>query len=98
MAQDFPNKNVMVVGICMKPFEKTLINTIIQKTKISYMNCIDENNKIADIYRVTMLPTTYIIDYNGFIRYQAVAYKKENIDTFKTIISQLINEQNAKKQ
>ena len=98
IGQYFHDKDGMVIGICSKTFEVTLLKSIIEKNKISYRNCIDVNNKITNIYDVNMLPTTFIIDYNGFVRYKTVGYKSENAENYKKIILQLINERDKKKQ
>ncbi|MGD9202458.1 MAG: TlpA disulfide reductase family protein [Chitinispirillia bacterium] len=94
----FKYGNGMVVGILCRPFEETLIRSIVENNKISYRNCIDVNDKIAQIYGVNKLPTTFIIDYDGYIRYKTAGYMRENSENYKKIISQLINERDNKKK
>lgn len=52
----------------------------------------DPKGKVANQYKIEAIPTTYILDKNGVIRYSHLGFMESEKDKYKTEIETLINE------
>jgi|GEM_PF-392792 len=59
---------------------------------LSYPILFDNNQNVSGLYRVKAMPSSFLIDRDGFIRYQHMGYKKKFIDIYVTEIRELIKE------
>ncbi len=60
--------------------------------KLSYPVLFDNNHDISSLYRVKAMPSTYIVDRAGVIRYHHLGFKQNFIDLYETEIKELLKE------
>jgi len=97
LADAFARENVRVVGICDDPGEAGYVESLLKGIKVTYTTLIDEKQRVRGLYRVTGLPTTFIIDYKGMVRYSSVGYADGDIEKDHSIIELLVYERDTKK-
>jgi thioredoxin-related protein len=64
------SKGVVVFGVSGDQGDKrvTVVKNYVEKTGITYINVVDNNNiALGEAYRITAIPTTFIIDKTGKI-------------------------------
>ena len=60
------------------------------KNGYTYQLISDENHLIADKYDVSTYPTLYIIDQNGFVKYNEKGYNKNGYEHWSKIIDKIL--------
>ena len=85
--QEFPELNqlylnlksrgVSVVGVSISPSKEAILN-FLEKHKVDFSICIDEHEEFADKFKVSVLPTTLLMDtkYNVLYKYQGFSRKE----------------------
>ena len=91
--EEYRNQNVEFLGISIDEQGKSVVEPFVEKYKVSYPITIDDGS-IMDKYGPLMgVPTTYIIDQEGNLRYFATgALTKEEI---RPRLKKLLNEANS---
>lgn len=67
LQQRYPN--FVMVGVNTEEDEQ-IVSTFVQKMGLTYLMLLDKNAKVAANFRVMMLPSTFVIDERGMIRYR----------------------------
>ena len=63
----------------------------IRPLNLSYPILYDDNLDINSLYRVKAMPSTYLVDRTGIIRYQHLGFKKSFINLYEAEIKELLD-------
>jgi len=86
----YRNDGFEVIGISIDPSEKN-IAAFLQKVPLSFIIALDKKNEGSDTYRVSSLPTGFIIGRDGIIRRKYSGYDKESFTQIEHELSELLN-------
>lgn len=81
-----------VIGICVDAPGSTLTR-FLQKFSLTFPILTDPTGKTADAYRLTELPTSFIIGRDGVVRYLHKGYRKESLPVYRKEIDELLKKQ-----
>ncbi|MEM9101033.1 MAG: TlpA disulfide reductase family protein [Pseudomonadota bacterium] len=80
-----------VMGVMMNKEPRKAVN-FVKKLELGYFNMLDVEHATARIYDVEKLPTTFILDRDGMIRYKHIDFKSAYKDIYENEIRQLLKE------
>ncbi|MDZ7715155.1 MAG: TlpA disulfide reductase family protein [Balneolaceae bacterium] len=70
---EYKDKGLTILGVSVDEQGKSVVQPFIEKYNVTYPMVIDKDNTIMDKYGPTMgIPTSYIIDKEGNLRYFAL--------------------------
>jgi peroxiredoxin len=69
------------------------ISTFLKKVPLSVHIMIDERNEVSDAYRVTSLPTGFIIDRDGVVKYRHKGFERGFLPVYEKEITELLKQQ-----
>ncbi|MDA8432858.1 MAG: TlpA disulfide reductase family protein [Nitrospiraceae bacterium] len=72
----YRDAGLLVIGISEDASE-TAVRKVARKSGLSYLMLIDKGGKVADAFRVSGLPTTFIVDRAGIVRYRHAGFAGE---------------------
>lgn len=78
-------KNVVVIGMDYLDRNNIDLNEYKKKNKLSYEMVLN-SERIAEAYKVRVLPTVYVIDKSGKIIYSALGYNEKEEELLMSII------------
>lgn len=91
--QKFKNDKFTVVAINQMEDIDTVFSFAGQLTlDPTFTVLFDKDSKISRRYKVNGLPTTYLIDKKGFIRYRAIGGREFDHPEIEKIVKQLLDE------
>ena len=91
--QKFKNKGFTVLAVNQMEDGDTVFSFTGQLSlDPTFTVLFDKTSKVSRRYRVNGLPTTYLIDKKGMIRYRAIGGRKFNHPNIEKIIQQLLVE------
>ena len=62
----YQNQNILIVGIALSD-TKTNIDKFLEEVNVTYPIAIDDQHEIGDLFQITSLPTTIIINSEGIV-------------------------------
>jgi len=65
---------------------------IVKEVKLKFPVLFDTKNKVSELYQVSAMPSTVIIDRNGNMRYVHKGYKPGDMSAYKKWVKKLIRE------
>jgi len=77
LRNDYPENKLEIIGINRDLSFKGLQNTVTNKN-IKWRNIWDENDAITNLFGVTAIPTTILINKEGIIIYRGTGITSEN--------------------
>jgi peroxiredoxin len=80
-----------ILGVNVEEDNKEALH-IVKNDKISFPILFDTENKVSELYKVSGMPTTIIVDRSGNMRFLHRAYKPGDIDKYKKWVKKLIRE------
>jgi peroxiredoxin len=78
-----------VIGIGLDASEAA-VTKFLQKTPLSFSILLDKKGKSADAYRVSGLPSSFIVGRDGTIRYRHLGFEKEFVTMYEREIEELL--------
>jgi peroxiredoxin len=81
-----------VIGIGLDASEAA-VTKFLQKTPLSFSILLDKKGKLADAYRVSGLPSSFIVSRDGIIRYQHLGFEKQFVTMYEREIEELLKAQ-----
>ena len=60
--------------------------------EIPFKIILDKNAKIIELYGIESMPSVFVIDKKGIVRFTHIGFKKDDKEKFKSEIAKLINE------
>lgn len=86
--EDYKNKNFIIVAVSGESMET--VNNFLSKNKYDFPIFIDDDNQLNRTYGTGSIPTTYLIDKNGFMIAQFVGGREWNGPSAKELIDALL--------
>ena len=80
-----------VMGVNVEENSKEAIK-ILNEIKVSFPVVFDTTNKVSELYNVSAMPSTVLIDRDGKMRYLHKGYKPDDEATYKQWVKKLIKE------
>lgn len=65
----YKDQDVVILGINSWERQPDKVKTVLEENKIEYTILLDSDNKVVDEYGVRGIPTFFIIDRKGIVRY-----------------------------
>jgi len=72
--QKYRDKGLVVIGISVDREGAQVVRKFTQDHKLTYWQVSDAQGRIADKYGIRPIPTTYIVDTKGVIRYLQIGF------------------------
>lgn len=72
--EDYGKKGLCVAGITVGSEDTKTVEKFVKEKKVTYILLLDNKREVARLYQVTSIPTTYLIDKDGVIRYTHIGY------------------------
>jgi peroxiredoxin len=91
LRKKFRNDGLEVIGISIDPSEKN-VAAFLRKVPLSVHIVIDKNNEVSDAYRVSSLPTGFIIGRDGIIQRIHKGFTMESIPIYETEIDAFLKQ------
>ena len=80
-----------VMGVNVEEDSKEAIK-ILKEIKVNFPVVFDTSNKVSELYKVSAMPSTVLIDRDGNMRYLHKGYKPGDEATYKKWVKKLIKE------
>ena len=84
----FRDKPFAVLGINLDA-DKALPQELVDRKEVSFRNWWDRDHVITSLWHVKVLPTLYVVDQNGIIRFYHLGLVDP--ETLESTIGQLLN-------
>lgn len=89
--QMFKGKPFEMLTISIDKEGENAINDYLEKFGLTFPVLLDPKSNVAELYRTTGVPETFIIDKNGFIYHKSVGPRKwdtaESIESFNNLVN-----------
>ena len=74
MEKLYRNKDIVILAVNLTNKEKGMggIEKFVKDYKLTFPVLLDKNSDIANLYEIKPIPTSYMIDSNGIIRYKVM--------------------------
>jgi peroxiredoxin len=86
LRNDYSENKLEIIGINRDLSFKGLQNTVTNK-KIKWRNIWDENDAITNLFGVTAIPTTILINKEGIIIYRGTGITAENEEEILEVLN-----------
>jgi peroxiredoxin len=87
----YHGKGLIIIGINVDASVARVVK-FLDKTHITYPLLLDSKGEAGDAYRVTGLPTAFLINREGFIRYRHAGYGKDHRTMYEIEILELLKQ------
>jgi len=87
----YADEDVIVLGINSWERDHDKVEPFLKKLDITYKVLLDSDNKVIDEYRVSGIPTFFIIDKKGIIRYAYTGFS-QGVEDIQKNIDELLSE------
>ncbi len=94
--REFSAKGLQVIGINVDENSKDA-QTFLTKHPASFNIAVDASGKCPQDFGVKAMPSTYLIDRNGVIRYIHLGFRPSETKQLKTMVEQLLAEKVSEK-
>jgi thiol-disulfide isomerase/thioredoxin len=92
LAQRYADRGFRVYAINVDE-DRNLVKEFLEESKLSLPVLLDENAAIAEnVLKVTLMPTSFIVDRRGFIRFVHQGFGGQEIPRYEAEIEQLLAE------
>ena len=89
LQQILRNDGCEVLGICEDTTELAA-SLFLKNMPVSFTLAMDPRRSVAEAYRLTNLPSGYLIDRNGMIRHRYRGFDKSVVQTYENDIRSLL--------
>ncbi len=93
----YRDKGLVVIGISVDISAGT-VSRFVKDRKINYIVLMDRDNIVSDMYKVFSIPTTFIIDPDGYIVIRRSGFSNEHAQIFENTVKRLLKETGEKCQ
>lgn len=66
-SREYQSRDIVVLAVDLKE-DPAIVREFMTRNKLSFPVVMDDTGKVSDLYRITGVPTWFIIDRNGFIK------------------------------
>jgi peroxiredoxin len=92
LQRKYADKGFTVLSICLEQSDAIVANYM-KKNPVIFPVLVDKGDDVADAYRFSGLPASFIIGKDGIIRYRHSGYGNEYASLFEQEITSLLNTQ-----
>ena len=85
----YRDKGFVVIGISVET-SKNGVSSFLKKVPVTFPVVIDATDRLAESYRITSLPASFLVDRTGVVRKRYWGFEKSSLSNFETDISVLI--------
>ncbi|HXF69645.1 MAG TPA: TlpA disulfide reductase family protein [Thermoflexus sp.] len=85
----YPEPGWRLLGISQDPLETT--QRLIQELNLSFPILVDRDFMSSTTYRLTHVPTTFVIDTHGEITHIGIGFVREDLETISRQIAHTLN-------
>ena len=82
----YSSKGLEILAVCLDENKDRIVSTI-APFNLSYRILVDKDRTAARAYRVSAIPSNFVIDRGGVIRYRQTGY---NMGAMRTLIATLL--------
>jgi len=93
----YRDEGFMVVGIT-EDASPQAIAAFLKKVPVLFPLVLDQDNEVADAYRLSHLPTGYLIGRDGIIRHRYPGFTRDAVPLYEKEITELLHQNNNNKQ
>ena len=86
----YSSRGFTVLSICIER-SASRVSEYLQKRQVSFPVLVDKNGEVADTYRFSGLPASFLIGKDGIIRHKHIGYGKEFFNIYEQEITDLLN-------
>jgi peroxiredoxin len=86
----YRNDGLAVIGICEDAAEPA-VATFLRKAPVSFSIALDPGGSVAEAYRLSNLPSGYLIDRDGMIKHRYRGFNKNFVQTYENDILELLH-------
>jgi len=94
LRQEFPATNFQIVAVNLDR-EPAKARGFLSKRKIGYPSASDPDGRIPESFGLQTMPTSYLIDSKGVVRYVHTGFRKDDIGEIRKRIQNLLAEVEA---
>ncbi|MGH0033529.1 MAG: TlpA family protein disulfide reductase [Myxococcota bacterium] len=91
MRRDFPADEFQIVAVNLDT-ETAKAKRFLAKTRVGYPSATDPNGSIPERFGLETMPTSYLIDRSGVVRYVHAGFKKTDIEEIRGRVRDLVEE------
>jgi len=91
MRKEFPPDQFQVVGVNVDT-EPSKAKQVLQKRPVGYPSATDPNGSVPERFGLETMPTSYLIDRKGVVRYVHPGFKSSDIDEIRGHVRDLVEE------
>jgi len=88
----YRDKGFVVIGISVET-SASGVSSFLRKAPVTFPVVIDGNGRIAESYRVTGLPASFLVDKTGTVRKRYWGFEKSSLSNYETDINSLLMQQ-----
>jgi len=86
----YASNGFMVLSICIESSDSNVANYL-KKHPVTFPVLVDTDGVVADTFRFSGLPASFIVGTDGLIRHKYSGYNKESVTLFEREIFDLLN-------
>ena len=86
---EFPKEDFQILAVNLDQSKKKATK-FLKKNPISYPSLIDPKGKVPRMFGLETMPTSYVIDRNGVIRYVHKGFRKGDMEEIRAQIAKLV--------
>lgn len=90
LQQKYADKGFTVLSICIEPSE-TVVANYMKKHPVTFPVLVDKRGNVAEAFRFSGLPASFLIGKDGLVRYKHSGYDKESFTLIEREITDLLN-------
>jgi len=90
LQRKYADKGFTVLSICIESSESVVANYL-KKHPVTFPVLVDKEGAVAEAFRFSGLPASFIIGKDGLIRYKHSGYDKESFTLIEGEIIELLN-------
>jgi peroxiredoxin len=91
LEQEFKDKGLQILAVNMDE-NLTDAHDFLAKHPAKFTVLNDKDQQCAKAFEVKAMPSSYLIDRNGVIRYEHLGFRSGDAEELKTLIKQLLAE------
>jgi len=87
----YHDKGFTVIGISVEPSESG-VSSFLKKVPVTFPIVIDDAGHIAEAYRISGLPASFLIDRSGAVHKRYWGFEKQSLSAYESDITGLLNQ------
>jgi thiol-disulfide isomerase/thioredoxin len=97
LRQEFPADRFQILAVNLDR-EPAKARSFLRKRKIGYPSATDPEGRIPETFGLETMPTSYLIDAKGVVRYVHTGFRKGDVGVIRARIQNLLSEFEAAKR